>query len=78
MMQKQHLMEQENRAVLLELDEKCQQKEKLDKENHELKQKIVKFEEEIKQEHHKYNLQKIELDDIKAKAKRESPHKDNS
>ena len=72
MMQKQHLMEQENRAVLLELDEKCQQKEKLDKKNHELKQKIVKLEEEIKQEHHKYNLQKIELDDIKAKAKRDS------
>ena len=34
MMQKQVMMEQENRAVLQELDEKCLQTEKLDKENH--------------------------------------------
>lgn len=69
MMQKQVMMEQENRAVLQELDEKCLQTEKLDKENHDLKQKILKLEERIQQEQHKFNLQKIELNDLQTKAK---------
>ncbi|QDZ21977.1 hypothetical protein A3770_06p44950 [Chloropicon primus] len=72
MMQKQVMMEQENRAVLQELDEKCSQTEKLNKENHQLKQSITKLEERVKQEQHKHNIQQIELDDVKAKAKKET------
>ena len=70
-MQKQMLMEQENRAVIEELEEKCAEVAELESENHNLNQRIVKLEEEIQQEQHKYNLQKIDLDNVKETATKE-------
>ena len=71
MMQKHVLMERENMAVIQELEEKCSQADGLAKENHQLREKIVKLEEEMKMEQHKFNLQGIDLDDIKLKASKE-------